>query len=101
VETLDAQPKIENYKREVYLLTDGESKGDWDNWESTAERYNVRKVGLHVMCDISLAFLALTAHGLSTSSGMDFDDQAMGYKERDKSDIKVSLMLFSSVSTES
>lgn len=50
IETLDAQPPIANYgKKEVYLLTDGESKGDWDNWEQTAQRYNERKVALHVM----------------------------------------------------
>ena len=56
IETIDTQPKITNYKKEVYLLTDGESKSDWGSWDEVATRYNEKKVGLHVMCVGSASF---------------------------------------------
>ncbi|KAM0754876.1 SPOC domain-like protein [Meredithblackwellia eburnea MCA 4105] len=49
LETITKDPKAKNYKKDIYLMTDGESETDWDGWESTLEQMNLKGVALNVI----------------------------------------------------
>lgn len=70
ISTLEADSKSSNFKKkEIYLLTDGESKSDWDGWEDTAKKLNQMKISLCVI-------------------GFNFDDDDIDFVEEGKSKIK-------------
>ncbi|KAL8286523.1 hypothetical protein RQP46_004540 [Phenoliferia psychrophenolica] len=69
METICKDAKSRNYKKEIVLLTDGESKSDWDAWEGTISRMQENKITLTVI-------------------GMNFDDEEAGIVDEDKSEIK-------------
>ena len=60
------------WTKKAFLLTDGESVLETDDWENTVQKMN----------DLRVFF---------TVVGVDFDDPEMGFKEEDKSRVKVRL----------
>jgi len=96
LETLDADATLKNYAvKEVCLLTDGEHYINWDGARSAASQMNAVNIGLTVMCvpsprrhSLSRRQAELTLH-LSRNSGVDFDDEEIGFVEENKSEIKV------------
>ncbi|GAA6059814.1 hypothetical protein JCM10212_003726, partial [Sporobolomyces blumeae] len=70
IETITAQTSLKSYPmREVFILTDGESEIDWDSYEGTIGRMVESNICVRVI-------------------GIDFDDEAIGFVEKDKSSIK-------------
>jgi hypothetical protein len=64
------------WRREIILVTDGESETDWEGTESVKEQMEKN--------DIELAV-----------AGVDFDDSKLGFKEEDKPAVKVRIVIFS------
>ena len=60
------------WTKKAFLLTDGESVLETDDWENTVQKMNDLRVLFNVI-------------------GVDFDDPEMGFKEENKSRIKVHL----------
>ncbi|GAA5905289.1 uncharacterized protein JCM6883_006349 [Sporobolomyces salmoneus] len=70
IETLEAQGSINKYAtKEIFILTDGESTTDWDEWKSTVQGLKARGMAVKVI-------------------GVNFDDEEMEYVEEDKSETK-------------
>ncbi|GAA5881367.1 hypothetical protein JCM16303_000149 [Sporobolomyces ruberrimus] len=70
IETLEAQGSIMKYPtKEIFILTDGETETDWDEWKSTVRKLTGQGISLKVV-------------------GIDFDDEYMGYVEENKSETK-------------
>lgn len=50
IETLEAQGSINKYAtKEIFILTDGESTTDWDEWKSTVQGLKARGMAVKVM----------------------------------------------------
>ncbi|GAA6009415.1 hypothetical protein JCM11491_003548 [Sporobolomyces phaffii] len=70
IETLDAQGAVAKYPtKEIFVLTDGESVSDWDGSKATVRALEDKGMVVKVV-------------------GVNFDDEYLGYKEEDKSDVK-------------
>ncbi|GAA6052383.1 hypothetical protein JCM3770_000215 [Rhodotorula araucariae] len=70
IETLDADASLKNYAvKELCVLTDGESEVNWDGLRNAAHQMNAKGMSLTVI-------------------GIDFDDEALGFVEENKSEIK-------------
>ncbi|GAA5946914.1 hypothetical protein JCM3765_002073 [Sporobolomyces pararoseus] len=70
IETLDAQGSISKYPtKEIFVLTDGESEIDWDQWKGTVKGLKDRGMSVKVV-------------------GINFDDEVIDYVEESKSETK-------------
>ena len=50
IETLEAQPSISKYQtKEIFVLTDGESPIDWDEWKGTVKGLKERGISVKVV----------------------------------------------------
>jgi hypothetical protein len=58
------------WRREIILVTDGESETDWEGSESVKEQMDKNNIELAV-------------------AGVDFDDPKLGFKEEEKNPVKV------------
>ncbi|KAI5481662.1 ATP-dependent DNA helicase 2 subunit 2 [Pseudohyphozyma bogoriensis] len=68
--TIENEAKCKNYaKKEIYLLTNGESASDWSDWKATAKHMNDVGVSLTVI-------------------GFNFDDEEIDLVVEGKSDVK-------------
>lgn len=60
VQTLMDHPKVKNFTKDVFLLTDGESESDWRYLQATVDKMNEQRISLTVMCVLSLGLLRRT-----------------------------------------
>lgn len=56
IETLDRYSDAKGYDKTVYLLTDGESETDWDDWKAIADQLVKTRMSLVVMYYFALSF---------------------------------------------